>query len=120
MNRANSWAFEPVLLSSFATLVLTVLLCRVLTKRKRVPSYGTLVGVPLTCACLVWIVPIFVDAWCYHEWYLLTPGYWQQSRAGFAGLYVPIGIIWATSILPAAAIVFYFQGRRKTDAPDVA
>ena|ERR1035438_4735359 len=120
VNRDNNWAFYPVLLCSIATIVGTLLLCRFLIKRKRVPSYGTLFGVPLTCACLLWIGPYFLEACLHNAWYLFTPDFWRHGRGGFADLYYPIGIIWATCILPAAAIVVYCQGRCKTDASGVA
>lgn len=116
VNRDNNWALYPVLLCSIATIVGTPLLCRFLVKRKRDPSYGTIFGAPLTCACLLWIGPYFLEACLHNAWYLFTPDYWRHVRDGFASLYHPIGIIWAACFLLAAAIVVYYQGRRKTDA----
>jgi len=120
LNRRDSWALIPVLLGSLVTIVGTLLVCRFWIRRKRIPSYGTLFGVPLACACLLCVGPILWEACCYGAWYLLTPGYWQQAKGGFASLYLPIMLIGATSVLPAAAIVVYYQGRLKKDAPNVA
>jgi len=113
-NRTNlSWALRPVLFGSFATMTGTVLFSRFLIRHNRIPSYGTLFGIPLACACLLWMGPILVNG----SWYLFTPGYWKQAKGGFSGLYVPIGLVDAGCILPAAAVVLYYQGRRKILVP---
>jgi hypothetical protein len=120
LNRRDSWALVPVLFGSLATIVGTLLVCRFWIRRKRTPSYGTLFGIPLGCACLVWVGPLFWEACRYGAWYLFTPGYWQQAKGGFTGLYFPIVLIGATSALAAAAIVVFYQGSLKKDAPHAA
>jgi hypothetical protein len=105
--------FRPVVLGSFLTIVGTLLLCHLWMRRKRVPSYGTLFGIPIICACLIRIGPMFWDGCRYGAWGSFTPAYWREALGGFTSLYFPVVLVGATCILPSAAIVVYYQGRYK-------
>jgi hypothetical protein len=115
----RSRILAPVLLCSVATLVGAVVLSRYWIKRGRVPSFGSLVIVPFACA-FVFVFGSFLWAACrYGEWYLLTPGYWEQAKGGFRGLLFPFGVLWAVSMFPAAAVILYFQRQHEADIPSV-
>jgi hypothetical protein len=115
----RSRTLAPVLFCSVVTTVGALLLCRYWIRREGVPSFGTLIVVPFICAFLFVLGSLFWDACRYGEWYLFTPSYWQQAKGGWAGLYFPLTIIGGICIFPAAAVVVYYQGRRKTDVRDV-
>ena len=121
LNRANLfWALPQILLGSVATTVGTVLLSRYWIRRGRHPSYGTLLAVPLLCACLLRVGPMFWYACRYGAWYYFTPGFWQQTKGGWSALYYPLAVIGGICILPAAAVVVYHQGRQKIDVRNAA
>lgn len=102
-------ALPYILTVSAASMAGTVLLCRYWIKRNSVPSYGSILSVPLVCAFLLYFGGFFLEACRYNEWYLFTLGYWEQAKGGFAGLIFPFVIVWLVCLFPAAAIVIYFQ-----------
>jgi hypothetical protein len=117
LNRDTRSAVVPVLLCSVATMVGAVLLSRYWIKRESVPSFGSLIVVPLACAFLFVFGSLFWEACRYDEWYLFTPSYWQQAKGGFRGLIFPFGVLWGVCIFPATAIILYFQRYHDADKP---
>ena len=115
----RSRILAPVLLCSVTTLVGAVVLSRYWIKRESIPSFGSLVVVPFACAFLFLFGSFFWAACRYGEWYLFTPGYWEQAKGGFRGLFFPFGVLWAVSIFPAAAVILYFQRQHDADRPNV-
>jgi hypothetical protein len=116
----RSRILAPVLLCSVATLVGAVVLSRYRIRRASVPSFGSLVVVPFACAFLFMFGSLFWEACCYGEWYLFTPGYWEQAKGGFRGLLFSFGVLWAVCVFPAAAVILYFQSQHDTNRPNVA
>ena len=116
----RSRTLAPALLCSVATLIGAVAVSRYWHRRASAPSFGSLVVVPFACALLFVFGPLLWDAVRYDSWYLLTPGYWQQAKGGWAGLFFPLAVFGGICIFPAAAVVVYFQKRKATDMRNAA
>jgi hypothetical protein len=106
----------PILLCSVATLFGAVMLSRYWIRRASVPSFGSLAVVPFACALLFMFGTLLWEVVRYDSWYLLTPDYWQQTKRGWATLYLPLGVLAGICVFPAAVVVVYYQKRKKTDA----
>jgi len=98
-----------------ATIVVTTLVCRYRTARKKQISYGTLLVSPLIANVVVFV------SWGFllFGWHFFTPDFWRGNWALGAALGIVIFMA-IFCILPALGIVVYYQKRRKKDETRVA
>ncbi len=115
----RSRILAPALLCSVATVVGTVGISRFWIKHKSLPSFGSLIVIPFSCAFLFVFGSFFWAACRYGEWYLFTPGYWEQAKGGLRDLLFPLGVLWAVSIFPAVTVILCFQRQHNADRPNL-
>lgn len=105
-----SWSIKAILPTSVATIVTTSLLCRFWISRKKLASYGTLLGVPFSFSLLVCWGQYFY----YNGWSIFTAHYWNDKyKGGLDERLFDMGLIGAICILPAISVVAYYQRRGK-------
>ena len=110
-----AWSLSYILLSTPMTVLTTFLLCRFWCARKKSASYGTLLGVPFGSSLFAYLFLHFYSdgLHAFHFWL-------QADGSGLRSFSDDLPLIWGVSVLPAIAIVVYYQKRSKTGEPDVA
>lgn len=104
-----AWSLQYILMSTPMAILTTFLLCRYRFACKKPLSYGTLLAGPFCSATLVLVCSLFY----YDGWSVLTDRYWHNMKGGWFGLLVELALVGGVCVLPAIAIVVYYQS--KTD-----
>ena len=88
------WMLYTLIPSSVLTIVMTALLSRFWVARKKLPSFGTFIGVPFCIVYLVWVVLYFRDA----GWEMFTADYWQHTKGTLRSQLFHQGLIGAICV----------------------
>ena len=110
-----AWSLQYILLSSPIAIVTTIFLCRFRVARKKPVSYGTLLAGPFGSSLLV----ILCYRFYYNGWSIFTSSYWHNLKGGWDGVLWELALVGGVSVLPAIAIVLYYQRRSKTNETPV-
>lgn len=110
------WMLHTLIPGSMLTIVMTALLGRFWVARKKLPSFGTFIGVPFCSVYLVWFVQYFRGA----GWQMFTAHYWDDMKSTLGQLLYHQGLIGTICVFPAIAIVIFYHRRSKRHDPNVA
>ena len=105
-----------LLLITSMTVLVTFLLCSFRVARKKPVSYGTMLVGSFGSTFLVFVCGLFYS----DGWSIFTAYYWHDTKGGLFGLLFCATLVGCICLLPAFAIVVYYQKRIKTGEKDEA
>ena len=105
-----------ILGASIATMFGTVALSRYLIRHRKTPSYGSIFLPPFACVFFLVFGGLFFE----DGWAVFTLSYWTDVKGGPLDLIIPLAAMWFVCLLPAAAVVIYFQKPKVEHAPSAS